>query len=261
MIGSSMTNALLADALLLRDHQDPAPGPIAAPASDDVPSKVDASERTDKFDDIQAMRAGLCMGRLHSSEKCLTWFTDVCKTHNAGDGSCHKFWDYLQTTCIQHRNEPEYQLECKAAIELGLEVDFGAPAPAAMAAPGAAPAAAPPGAPAAVPTAAATAAPPAVTFVPGPAPAGEPVLPEPRKYTKIDHPMPDQGYDEGSWERVQYDGESNHNKDWQDEHDEENTKELKKLCATNSDNEWCKRNYPTPKPPSPPKQWYEKLMR
>jgi len=46
-----------------------------------------------------------------------------------------------------------------------------------------------------------------------------------------------------------------------DEHDEDNFEELKKLCATNSDNEWCKRNHPTPKPPSPPKQWYDKLMR
>lgn len=245
LIGLTIASTVPVDALLLRVHQEPAARPVytiaAAPAAaavSAVPSGVDLSARTKEFDDIQAMRSRMCASRLHTSEKCMDFFAETCKTKVSGDGSCHRFWDYLQKSCRAHRNEAEYEMECKVAEELGIDVGElgGAPAPAALI-PALSPAAAPSGAPQGAVRSA------------DPPPAD---VPQETIYSKSVTPLPDQGYDERSWHRVEYDGKTNHNKDWQNEHHEHPHAESAKICSENKENEWCKRNYP--------QQWYEKIM-
>lgn len=256
LIGLTMASTVPVDALL-RVHQEPAARPVytvAAPATvavPAVPSGVDPSARTKEFDDIQAMRSKMCASRLHTSEKCMQFFKETCKTQISGDGSCHRFWDYLQKACLAHRNEAEYDMECKVAKELGIDVGElgGAPSPASLI-PAFIPAMSPAAAPAGAPAGAVRSAAPDRADVP-----------QETIYSKSVTPLPDQGYDEHSWHRVEYDGKTNHNKDWQNEHEENQHGEAKKICNENKDNEWCKRNYPKPKAKAPePKQWYEKIM-
>lgn len=245
-------NAVPSDALLLREQQDPAASPAAAaagPIGPAVPRLVDQGARTEKFDDIQKMRAGLCEKRLHGakrSEKCLKWFAKVCKTTTSGTGTCQRFWNHLKTSCLTNAKDPSYQQECELAQELGIDVSTaGAPSPAASPAssPAGSPAAALPMAPAA---AAATTTATTTAAAPAPAKPGEP---EQITYSKFVTPLPDQGFHESSWGRVEYDGKTNFNKDWQKEHHVDPKAKVKDICGENSDNEWCKRNHPVAKVP------------
>mmetsp|Transcript_4424 Transcript_4424/g.8608 ORF Transcript_4424/g.8608 Transcript_4424/m.8608 type:complete len:331 (-) Transcript_4424:44-1036(-) len=91
-----------------------------------------------------------------------------------------------------------------------------------------------------------------------------PVAPFPKEvdYSKKERALPDQGYDEHSTEKVEYNDMKNHAKDWQEEWPQTKESEAssyKRICAEQPDNAWCKENHP-PAPKKVEKSWFESIF-
>jgi len=71
-------------------------------------------QKRQKMDEIEVMRAGMCLKRdaLLKHDKCIKWFVKVCETKSSGNGSCDKLWDYLANLCSQPDSMTDHKMEC-----------------------------------------------------------------------------------------------------------------------------------------------------
>mmetsp|Transcript_29728 Transcript_29728/g.54470 ORF Transcript_29728/g.54470 Transcript_29728/m.54470 type:complete len:288 (-) Transcript_29728:89-952(-) len=242
-------------------------------------------QKRQKMDEIEVMRAGMCLKRdaLLKHDKCIKWFVKVCETKSSGNGSCDKLWDYLANLCSQPNSMTEHKMECTLFKEheekMGAnKLDESQPANKADSPvedagdPGAAKEAPKE----AVPIATEADSQLDASGVPAASPDQVPqtnaagalvgaeaktLAKEPKQvdYSKKDRKLPEQGYDEHSKHKVKYNGKTNFPKDWQKEWprlSESKHQSINRICDDTPDNEWCRRNQP---PKKTEKSWWQTL--